>query len=243
MSAPPPHADSAHPTPPAPRATLSPDYQRDWPSYFDAVMDQPPRDTLLRALDAFDRDEFDRNAPCERLMIDLACGEGRDTRAALARRSTRWRVVAIDSSDDGLARLARSLTPEDAPRVHPLRLAMEEVPSTTDPGATAILPGPGGADLVNASFALPFCDPARFPALWDWILSRLAPGGRFAGQFFGDRDEWARVRPASHVDRDRLQRLLAPFVVEHLDEVEKDGSDAMGGVKHHHVFHVVARTP
>jgi hypothetical protein len=37
--------------------------------------------------------------------------------------------------------------------------------------------------------------------------------------------------------------LLAPFEIVQLEEVEKDGSDAMGGTKHHHLFHIVARRP
>jgi hypothetical protein len=32
-----------------------------------------------------------------------------------------------------------------------------------------------------------------------------------------------------------------PFDVLWCDEVDKDGEDALGGTKHHHLFHVVAR--
>lgn len=212
------------------RATLTQEYQRDWPSYFDAVQGQPPRDTLVRALDAFEREGLR-----EGTMIDLACGEGRDGREALRRTATRWHVIAIDSSAEGLRRAARSME-QDRGRVEILELAMEAVPAAWRPRARAV-------HLINASFALPFCEPGAFPALWAWVLRTLAPGGRFAGQFFGDRDEWASVRPKSHFTRPQLGAVLSPLHLEHLDEVEKDGSDAMGGVKHHHVFHVVARTP
>ena len=80
-----------------------------------------------------------------------------------------------------------------------------------------------------------------FGALWGWIASTLRPAGIFAGQFFGDRDEWASVRPRSHHSRDQVVALLRGFEVVYLEEVEKDGDDAMGGIKHHHVFHVVGR--
>jgi tellurite methyltransferase len=216
------------PPPPTPRSTLTQDYQRDWPRYFDAVQGQPPRDTLVRALNAFEREGL-----TQAHMIDLACGEGRDTREALRRTTTRWTVTAIESSEDGLQRLAASLGSE-APRVHALAMAMEQVATSRE-----LLPPT--IHLINASFALPFCTPSQFPTLWRWIRTSLAPGGRFAGQFFGDRDEWAIIRPKSHVTRAELDSLLAGLAIEHLDEVEKDGSDAMGGVKHHHVFHVVAR--
>ncbi|HYD01821.1 MAG TPA: hypothetical protein VEB22_11395, partial [Phycisphaerales bacterium] len=88
---------------------------------------------------------------------------------------------------------------------------------------------------------LPFCRPEAFPALWSFLVARIRPGGRFSGQFFGDRDEWQAVRPASHHTRAQVEALLQPFAVEHMEEVEKEGDDAMGGVKRHHVFHVVAR--
>lgn len=212
--------------------TISRDYQRDWPAYFDAVREQPPRETCLRALDAFERDNRALSNP---VAIDIACGEGRDTRAILAR-APGWRVWAVDSSTEGLTRLRSAVRESDRPRVETVVLAMEEIPSHA-----ARLPG--RADFINASFALPFCDENGFPALWAWIRATVAPGGRFAGQFFGDRDEWAPVNPRRHHTRDQVLSLLGGFSVEHFDEVEKDGLDAMGGTKHHHVFHVVAGRP
>jgi hypothetical protein len=221
-----------------PRSTLTPDYQRDWPAYFDAVAGQPARDTCLRALAAC--------AECARMReedfvaFDLACGEGRDTRAMLASDS-RWRVVALDASVEGLSRLRRSLG-ADGSRVRVEQVALEEVPARCDADRSL----PRHAQLVNASFALPFCHEDRFSALWEWIGRMLAGDGEraagvFAGQFFGDRDEWAAVNQRRHVSRARLLELLAEWHILHLEEVEKEGSDAMGGSKRHHVFHVVAR--
>lgn len=226
------------PPPPPPRSTLLPEYQRDWPAYFDAVRGQPARDTCLRALAAC--------AECVRLGeedfvgYDLACGEGRDTRAILAS-DPRWRVVAIDSSAEGLDRLARSLG-ADASRVRVLQTSLETIAEAHERDRTL----PRHAHLVNASFALPFCHEDRFAELWRWIEAVLAgdgerPGGLFAGQFFGDRDEWALVNPRRHVTREQLLALLREWHVLHLEEVDKEGSDAMGGVKRHHLFHVVAR--
>lgn len=237
------------PTPIPKRSTLTPDYQRDWPSYFDAVKDQPPRDTLLRALGAFEREPA-----LPRLAIDLACGEGRDTREMLRRG---WTVLALDSDPEGVRRTLAQLDPAWRARCTVRRMTMEEIPGLLQPPPSGRIPAGLGAGssplspdsaplpilpaLINASFALPFCTPESFPTLWQWITRTLAPGGRFSGQLFGDRDEWACVRPASHFTRAQALDLLAPFHIEHLDEVEKDGSDAMGGTKHHHVFHVVAR--
>lgn len=226
--------------PPA-RSTLSSDYQRHWPAYFDAVANKPPRDTLLRALSAFEHQAHDNHNPSPdrlALAVDLACGEGRDARAILSRAHPRWRVLALDNSPEAIARVVRACPPEHADRLAAAQLAMEDVPSNP---VTSGLARQRGAMLINASFALPFCKPEAFDALWAWINAALAPGGRFAGQFFGDRDEWAPIRPASHRTRAQVLDLLAGFSVEHLEEVDREGDDAMGGTKHHHVFHVVAR--
>lgn len=215
-------------------STLTADYQRDWPEYFNAVQGQPPRDTLMRALDRFQADP-QTAASGPMLAVDLACGQGRDTLEILSRTAPRWRVIATDYHPEAVKRTLSALPFDDLQRVMVCQVSMEELPER---GATTI---PPRVDLFNASFALPFCRPESFPALWRFIGSRLRPGGRFCGQFFGDRDQWRSVRPQSHYSRAQVEALLQPFAVEHMEEVEKDGSDAMGGTKHHHVFHVVAR--
>ncbi|MBY0308384.1 MAG: hypothetical protein K2Q09_06555 [Phycisphaerales bacterium] len=159
-----------------PRATLTADYQRDWPAYF-----------------------------------------------------------ATDTHPDATRRTLAGIDLEDMGRVMVCQLSMEETP---EKGGEII---PRNLDLINASFALPFCRPDAFPPLWAFVADRLRRGGRFSGQFFGDRDEWQPVRPASHHTRAQVGTLLQQFAVEHMEEVEKEGDDAMGGAKHHHVFHVVAR--
>lgn len=166
------------------------------------------------------------------IAFDIACGEGRDTRAILAHHPA-WRILALDASAEGLARLRGSLSSSDRARVEIHALAMESI-------ASRFL-SESNVALINASFALPFCRPDAFPGLWAWIVQALGSTGVFAGQFFGDRDEWAPVRRQSHHSRAQVESLLAPFKILYLEEVEKDGDDAMGGAKHHHVFHVVAQ--
>lgn len=221
------------------RATLTLDYQRDWPAYFDAVRGLPARETLVLALDLFEQEDAGRaKRPRRRTAIDIGCGEGRDFREMLSRRGpTRWLVVGYDASEEAVRRLRASASPGEGERWWVHLASMEDLARVFKGDHEA----DGCVDLVNASFALPFCEPASFGGLWSWIGRVLKPGGRFAGQFFGDRDEWAHVRPRSHRTRAGVKRLLRGFELERFDEVEKDGDDAMGGMKHHHVFHVVAR--
>lgn len=210
------------------------DLDREWPSYFDAVEGNPPRDTLLMALDAFDRE----GGADGRLGVDLGAGSGRDSIAMLRRG---WRVTAIDASADGLRRLTAKCAeePDAALRLVAVEARFEEMDLAT------ILPE--GASLVNASMCLPFCPPEAFAGVWSQIVAamrRAAARGRparFSGQLFGDRDGWSHIPARSHQTRAEVDRMLAPFTLEHFEEIEKDGKDAFGNPKHYHVFHIVAR--
>ena len=95
-------------------------------------------------------------------------------------------------------------------------------------------------DLVNASFALPFCTPDAFPRVWARIVDSLRPGGRFSGQLLGDHDDWAGSGVVVHT-RAELAGLLEPFEVELLDELDDEGTTAVGTHKHWHLYHLVLR--
>jgi tellurite methyltransferase len=190
-----------------------------WARYYAATANRPPRPTLLTALAKFPA------APAPRHAIDLGCGNGRDT-IELLRRG--WSVLAIDAAPEGIEQLlARPDLPEGA-KLTTLCRRFEDATWET-------------ADLINSSFALPFCPPEHFAAVWTRIGASLKPEGRFAGHFFGDRDSWASKPEMTHFDRDGVERLLAEHDVEFLDEEENDGVTPQGEAKHWHIFHVVAR--
>jgi SAM-dependent methyltransferase len=186
---------------------------RPWHRYFEAAGDDA-RPTLLDAVERF-------GAPG--LAVDLGAGTGRDT-AELIRRG--WRVIAIDREREAIERL-RLLVGADTPRLETRIARFEEAEWPS-------------CDLVNASFSLPLCTPAAFPALWTRIVRSLRRGGRFCGQFYGVRDEWAGGGLVT-LTRTEVDRLLASFEVELLEEWEDDGTTALGSPKHWHLFHVVAR--
>ena len=96
-------------------------------------------------------------------------------------------------------------------------------------------------DLVNASFALPFCAPEHLPRLWERIVAAIRPGGRFAGQFFGDRDSWAPRADRTHHTHEEVLALLAGFDIEMMRIEERDDPPDVREPKHWHLFHVVAR--
>jgi len=195
----------------------------DWTRYYEAAGSEP-RSTLLDALRRFDEEE-----PRNRFAVDLGCGTGRDT-VELLRRG--WRVLAVDATAEAIERL---LARDDVSAAKGDRLETR-VSRFEDAEWPA-------ADLVNSSFALPFCPPGAFPAVWERIERSLGGGGRFCGQLFGDRDGWSGEDEMTFQSRPELEALLSPFEVELLDEIEEDGATAVGEPKRWHLFQVVARRP
>ena len=184
-----------------------------WRRYFDHAGDDP-RETLREAILHFE-------APG--LAVDLGCGTGRDT-AELLR--TGWNVVAIDGEQNAIDRLRARLADVDG--------RLETQVARFEDARWPL------CDLLNASFSLPFCPPDRFGEVWSRIVDSIRPGGRFSGQLFGDRDEWAGSGIVVQT-RGEAEELLRPFEVERLDEVDEDGSTLFGTPKHWHLYHVVAR--
>jgi tellurite methyltransferase len=96
-------------------------------------------------------------------------------------------------------------------------------------------------DLINASFALPLCPLSLFPGLWNKITAALASGAYFAGQLYGERDDWAGNPMMTILDEAGARRLLAAYVIERFAVEESDAVTPRGKNKHWHIFHIVAR--
>jgi trans-aconitate methyltransferase len=189
----------------------------DWMPFYAAQAGREPRPTLQRALEL--RDGIPGFA------LDLGAGEGSDTRYLLQQG---WRVHAIDGADGADDRIRASVPS-----------ALRSGLSVEQRSFEDILELPP-ADLIYAGYALPFCAPAAFPVLWDAIREALSPSGWFAGELFGPHDTWAARTDMNFHDRAGLAQLLAGLEIPELIEEDRDGP-MVGGAKHWHVFHVIAR--
>jgi tellurite methyltransferase len=220
--------------------------EHDWLTYYRGVEGRPPRETLLTALNQFDREP---GANPSRLAVDLGCGDGRDTIELLHRG---WQVLAIDGNPEALERLRervqhasdRLAHPDHSPGLtnhqlanHQLRLQHLQLQQMRF--ETLVLPT--GVDLINASFCLTFCPPESFTSLWQSVTKALKIGGRFCGQLFGDRDSWSHYPDRTHHTRSQVEELLHPFAIEYFEEEEHPGITPLGEAKQWHLFHIVAR--
>lgn len=159
--------------------------------------------------------------------IDLGCGAGNDTLALLQHG---WRVLAMDKEQNAIDFLRKRVPGS----------AQSRFQAQAAPFEGLTLPA---ADLINASFALPFCHPDHFKVLWAEIVDALGKNGRFSGHLFGTNDQWAanNSHRMTFLTAKQVQNLLKPFQLEHFEEKEEGGHTAIDKPKYWHIFSIVAR--
>ena len=190
-----------------------------WSAYYRRTSKRPPRETLVQVLGRIDSEQ---GSGPGRTAIELGFGAGTDTLELLRKG---WTVLAIDREAEAARVLARRVPAAWRDRLTVVVAPMEEVRLPT-------------ADLVYAGFSLPFCPPDRFPVVWRNIRKAVRPGGHFAGQLFGDRDEWNRERSLTFHRRREVERLAYRWRVELLRETDEDGQ-TMEGPKRWHFFDLI----
>ncbi|WP_427133528.1 class I SAM-dependent methyltransferase [Pseudarthrobacter sp. S9] len=162
-----------------------------------------------------------------RRAIDLGCGAGKETLALL---DDGWRVHAVDSLPDTRERLL-AIRPAAMDR----RLSIEVSPFEAIRGLPA-------ADLIFASYSLPFIRPEDFGRVWRMLLESLRPSGVIAVNLFGDRDSWADVPEWNFHTPADARALFEDLEILKFEVFDDDGQ-SFRGLKHWHIFDVIARRP
>jgi len=192
-------------------------------AYYRYTSNRPPRELLLQTLLHL---EWEKKSRRGLSVIDLGFGAGTDTLELLKRG---WRVLAIDRQQTAAEFLSNRVPPRYRASLTMLVAPMEEVD----------LPQ---ADLVYASYSLPFCPPDRFSEVWTKVRKAIRPGGHFAGQLFGNRDSWRRNRAMSFHTRAQVRGLTRGLKLEMLRETDEEGM-AFSGLKRWHFYDIILEKP
>jgi tellurite methyltransferase len=188
-----------------------------WDDYYQKTQGRALRQLLLDVLEKYSSGDSLH-------AIDLGCGDGTETALLLSRG---WHVLAVDGESAAIKRLMDKVPLEAQVRLGTQVAKFEEV----------VLPM---ADLIHASYSIPFCHPSQFPTLWEKIKNALNTGGRFVGQFFGVHDSWANDPDMTFFTEEQVRAMLNGLEVEYFHEEDTDGQ-AASGPKHWHVFTVIVK--
>lgn len=198
-----------------PRADCPTNENFDWDVYYKASGGRDVRPLLVQAVEA-------QHSAGD--ALELGAGAGNEVRYLLERG---YRVTAVDADTGGVA-ILRALA-------HP---NLRVVQSTYD----AFTFEPHRYDLVSAQFALPFNPASTFDAMFARLRGSIRPGGLFSGNLFGERDEWnVPGSGKTFLSREDAIRLFDGFDVLLFEEKEEQRELAHGGMKHWHLFDIIAR--
>lgn len=194
-----------------------------WDEYYqNTINETKPHYTLLLASKYFEQEDAAIG-----LAVDLGTGTGRD---ALFLLEKGWHVFAVDAEPLSIEILLNRAQEKQ----------LERLVVNVSPFSEMVLPDQ--VNLINASFSLPFNSPEEFPLCWQNIVEHLSVGGRFAGQLFGDKDEWTSDPTLTFHTQEQVRELFKDnFEIEYLQIEEGKLPTASGAMKHWHIFHVVAK--
>lgn len=162
-----------------------------------------------------------------RQAIDLGCGAGKETLALLI---AGWCVHAVDSLPGTRERLLAVL-----PAAMDARLSFDTSPFEDIKGLPA-------ADLILASYSLPFIHPKDFGRVWRMMLDSLRPPGVLAVNLFGERDSWADIPEWNFHTQAEARSLFEGLEILKFEVFDDDGQ-SFRGPKHWRIFDVIARQP
>lgn len=189
----------------------------DWKEYLNIVSNKPHRKILENAVL--------QDTSGLKIAIDCGCGVGADAGYLL---DQGYEVIAFDKEEKAIEVCKYRFS--DKPGFSASVCLMEDFAFKS-------------VGLILASNSLFFCQPDRFDNTINSMLSSVAQGGIFVGDFVGPKDSW--VHSPNHlvhsVTKDILGSIFCDFEILELHERDELASTALGNMKHWHTFTVVAK--
>lgn len=195
-----------------------------WSDFYKVTQHAGPRRLLLDALEHVGERAFSHG-----LSIDLGAGAGAATR--LLHDRTHWRVHAIDNDP-----AAEHFFTQRFGETLPARVSFD---------GSCFLSAhlPAGADFIWSGLALPYVPQHEITPLWARIKATLAPGGVFAGDFFGpDHGHFGRADMNFH-HPEQLDAMLAGLDVLKCERITRPSPFSKGRPLMMDCYHVIARKP
>lgn len=197
------------------------DVESKWLGYYQwTSKSSQPWETLSKTVEFFQAEGVEPQQ-----AVDLGCGVGKDTAFLI---ENGWKVVAVDGESLAQEYLFAKIPESKKDDVTFVVSTYEDFIFSQE------------VQIVNASYALPFCSPAHFEDVMQRITSAIAVGGRFCGHFFDPKDTWATDESMVFLDEEQINKHFKDFKIEFFNEVEKDGVSG-SGPKHWHVFDIIAK--
>lgn len=202
--------------------TFAPQLASEWRGYTVGTLNLAPRETVLTGLQHLK----DRSVTA----LDLGAGAGNDTRYLLG---LGLRVHAVEPDPFAVAVIracAEQQGTSDALTIHPRSFEAMKLPERE-------------FGFVHASLSLPFAAPETFSKVWSQIVSSMADGAIFSGDFFGPRHGWAKNPELTILSEEEVRALFTNHGLSILSFEERDGMMPVvdGENVRFHKFDVVAR--
>jgi trans-aconitate methyltransferase len=159
-----------------------------------------------------------------KIAVDCGCGAGSDVAYLLG---INYSVYAFDVSKEAISICAERFAP-----FHRINLQVSDFENYSYPKC----------GLIVANSSLYFADPKRFQDTWLKMVSSLEVGGVFAGDFMGERDDWANgfKQVTNPLTKHQIMNLFCDFEVVTFRERDENGLTSLGQAKHWHTFIVIA---
>lgn len=187
--------------------------KNNWEQYYKNTEERPPRKLLIETMPYVSSKDF---------ALDLGAGALQDSKYLIENGFSK--VIAIDSEKT----------------VAEQNIKNSKIEVVITPFESFNFPK-NKFDLVNAQYSLPFTNPDKFYDVFQSIINSLKENGIFAGQLFGDRDDWRKDTKMTFLTKEEVKKLFDGVEIIKLDEKEGAGKTATGKDKYWHIFDFIVK--